>query len=268
MGYIYLIEIDYKNNYVMKKLKETQTKGGVYKIKALKDIIYASIGNTLFIYKIIKNYEEKKLTETYEIKLIKKCSYFTLINDIYLYDYNPKSEENLIKSSKDNNMINLSLHQSEKKKKKMDLEEEEFMSKINEFSEEEKDENKSEGNKSKNEEDLQYIIISDLYRSIVLYSFDVNNDKLSEICRDYNLTWVYSLSQYKNNSLYISDIDGNIVSLEKNMHPKSDQENFKFERRAYFNLSERINSMVMTSVKNQKLFLLSSDNTKYNINII
>ena len=265
MGYIYLIEIDYKNNYVMKKIKETQTKGGVYKIKALKDIIYASIGNTLLIYKIIRNYETKKLIETYEIKLIKKCSYFTLINDIYLYDYNPKSEENLIKASKDSNLLNLSLNQSEKKKKKMDLEEEEFINKINEFSEEEKDESKSEGNKSKTEEELQYIIISDLYRSIVLFSFDVSNDKLSEICRDYNLTWIYSLSQYKNNSLYISDIDGNIVSLEKNMHPKSDQENFKFERRAYFNLSERINSMVMTSVKNQKLFLLSSDNTKYNI---
>ena len=272
MGYIYLIEIDHKNNYVMKKIKEIQTKGGIYRIKALKNIIYASIGNTLFIYKIINNYETKKLTESYEIKLIRKCSFFTLINDIYLYDFNPKSDDNLsqIKSySNDNNELNLtmSINKSAKKKNviQMEEEEDEFTNKINENSENEQDEIKSEENKSKNEEDIHYIIISDLYRSIVLYSYDANNDKLNEICRDYNLTWVYSISQYKNNSLFISDIDGNIISLEKNIHPKSDQENFKFERRAYFNLSERINSMVMTTVKNQKLFLLSCDNNKYDI---
>lgn len=272
MGYIYLIEIDHKNNYVMKKKKEIQTKGGIYRIKALKNIIYASIGNTLFIYKIINNYETKKLTESYEIKLIRKCSFFTLINDIYLYDFNPKSDDNLsqIKSySNDNNELNLtmSINKSAKKKNviQMEEEEDEFTNKINENSENEQDEIKSEENKSKNEEDILYIIISDLYRSIVLYSYDANNDKLNEICRDYNLTWVYSISQYKNNSLFISDIDGNIISLEKNIHPKSDQENFKFERRAYFNLSERINSMVMTTVKNQKLFLLSCDNNKYDI---
>ena len=272
MGYIHLIEIDHKNNYVMKKIKEIQTKGGIYRIKALKNIIYASIGNTLFIYKIINNYETKKLTESYEIKLIKKCSFFTLINDIYLYDFNPKSDDNLsqIKSyTNDNNELNLtmSINKSAKKKNviQMEEEEDEFTNKINENSENEQDEIKSEENKSKNEEDIQYIIISDLYRSIVLYSYDANNDKLNEICRDYNLTWVYSISQYKNNSLFISDIDGNIISLEKNIHPKSDQENFKFERRAYFNLSERINSMVMTTVKNQKLFLLSCDNNKYDI---
>ena len=268
IGYVYLIEIDYKNNYIMNKIKEIATKGGIYKIKAFKNCIYASIGNTLLIYKIIKNYETKKLTESYEIKLIKKCSYFTLINDIYIYDYNPKAEENQNKSNNENNM---NINKSEKKKKNIQMEEEdEFENKINvnEYSDyeiEEEIKSKSEENKSKNEEDIHYLIISDLYRSIVLYSYDVNNDKLNEICRDYNLTWVYSLSQYKNNLLYISDIDGNIVSLEKNLHPKSDQENFKFERRAYFNLSERINSMVMTSIKNPKLFLLSPENNSYSI---
>ena len=265
MGYIYLIEIDDKNNYSMKKIKEIQTRGGIYKIKAMKNFIYASIGNTLFIYKLIKNFEMKKLTESYEIKLIRKCNYFTLINDIYLYDYNPNIQENQLKLNNENNT---SLLKSEKKNKNIEMEEEddEFTNKISDISEKQnKEENKSEENKNKTEEELHYLIISDLYRSIVLYSYDINNDKLTEICRDYNLTWVYSISQYKNNLLYISDIDGNIISLEKNIHPKSDQENFKFERRAYFNLSERINSMVMTTVKNQKLFLLSPDNNNYSI---
>jgi hypothetical protein len=173
-------------------------------------------------------------------------------------------QENQLKLNNENNS---SLLKSEKKNKKIEMEEEdEFTNKISDISEKQnKEENKSEENKSKTEEELHYLIISDLYRSIVLYSYDINNDKLTEICRDYNLTWVYSISQYKNNLLYISDIDGNIISLEKNIHPKSDQENFKFERRAYFNLSERINSMVMTTVKNQKLFLLSPDNNNYSI---
>ena len=79
------------------------------------------------------------------------------------------------------------------------------------------------------------------------------------------MTWVYGISQYQNNLLYISDIDGNIITLEKNNQPKSDQEKFKFERRAYFNLGERINSLVMTNIKNHKLFLLSSENNKSDI---
>ena len=268
IGYIYLIEIDSKNNYVFKKMKETQTKGGIYKIKALKNSIYASVGNTLLIYNLIKNYEIKKLTESYEIKLIRKCNYFTLINDIYLFDYNPTIEESQIKSNSDN-IININKNEKKNKNMEMEEEEDEFTNKINinvnSEKEKKEEDNKSEENKSKNEEDIQYIIISDLYRSIVLYSYDANNDKLNEICRDYNLTWVYSISQYKNNLLYISDIDGNIISLEKNIHPKSDQENFKFERRAYYNLSERINSMVMTTIKNQRLYLLSPDNNKYSI---
>ena len=104
-----------------------------------------------------------------------------------------------------------------------------------------------------------------LYRSIILFSYDVNNDKLTELCRDYCLTWVYGISQFKNNLLYISDIDGNIITLEKNNHPKSDQEMFKFERRAYFNFGERINSLESTTIKNKKLFLISSENNKYDI---
>ena len=228
-------------------------------------MIYASIGNTFLIYKLIKNYETKKLTESYDIKLIKECNNFTLINDIYIYDFKP-NEENLIKVINNNNSLfeTAKKEKNNKDNKDMDMEEEyEIESKIN-FSEDE-EEIKSEENKSKTEENIHYIIISDLYRSIVLYAYDVNNDKFNEICRDYNLTWVYSLTQFKNNLLYLSDIDGNVVLLEKNLHPKSDQENFKFERRAYFNLSERINSLINTTIKNQKLYLLSEDNINYNI---
>ena len=76
-------------------------------IDSLKNSIYASVGNTLLIYNLIKNYEIKKLTESYEIKLIRKCNYFTLINDIYLYDYNPNIPENQAKLNNDNNNTSL-----------------------------------------------------------------------------------------------------------------------------------------------------------------
>ena len=265
LGYIYLIEIDSNNNYCMKKLKEIETKGGIYKVKAYKNIIYASVGNVFLIYKLIKNYDSKNTT--YDFKLLRKSNDFTLINEIYIYDFNKKEKNimnnDIIKPKKDKSKT--SKNKSKKKINIMDIdneEDEDIDSKIN-FSYEE--EEKNEEIKSKTEENIHYLIISDLYRSVVLYSYDVYNDKLNEMCRDYNLTWVYGISQYKNNLLYISDIDGNIVTLEKNNQPRSDQEKFKFERRAYFNLGERINSLVMTNIKNRKLFLLSSENNKYDI---
>ena len=270
IGYLYLIEIDSNNNYRMKKLKETETRGGIYKVRAYKNIIYASIGNIFLIYKLIKNYENNKNNiDTYDIKLIKKCNDFTLINDIYIFDYNKNENatyiNNKVKSKKDENKNEI--NNSNKKNYGSDIdneEDEDFDSKIN-FSEDFEEDEKNEEIKSGTEDNIHYLIISDLYRSIVLYSYDVNNDKLNEMCRDYNLTWVYGISQIKNNLLYISDIDGNIVTLEKNMQPKSDQERFKFDRKAYFNLGERINSLVMTSLKNRKLYLLSSENNKNDI---
>jgi len=265
IGYLYLIEINSNDQYSMKIIKETETKGGIYKIRAYKDIIYASIGNTLLIYKFFKNYEiDKNKFESYEFKLIRKCNDFTLINDIYIFDYDKyeKNTNNNTKSKKEENKNVLDKKNSKNNNIDIDNEEEEFTEKIN-FSDEE--EEKNEEIRSKTEENIHYLIISDLYRSIVLYSYDVYNDKLNELCRDYNLTWVFGISQYQNNLLYISDIDGNIITLEKNNQPKSDQEKFKFERKAYFNLGERINSLVMTTIKNKKLYLLSSENNKYDI---
>jgi len=267
LGYLYLIEIDLNNNYLMKKLKEIEVKGGVYKIRAYKNIIYVSVGNTLLIYALTKNLDNKDINhDLYEIKFIRKCTDFTLINDIYIYDYNKNGTTNINNklSQKNENKNNINANKADSINSSIEVskEKEDFNDK-NLFSDDENKKNKN--NKIKNGENIHYLIISDLYRSIVLYSYDVNNDKLNEICRDYNLTWVYGISQYQNNLLYISDIDGNIVTLEKCNQPKSDQEKFKFERRAYFNLGERINSLVMTHIKNTKLFLLSSENNKYDI---
>jgi hypothetical protein len=111
LGYLYLIEIDINNNFSMKKIKEIEIKGGVYKIRAYKNIIYVSIGNTLLIYKMNKNLDIKdKNYHSYDIKFIRKCTDFTLINDIYIYDFNKNDIINI------NNINNKQVSQKDEKK--------------------------------------------------------------------------------------------------------------------------------------------------------
>ena len=62
---------------------------------------------------------------------------------------------------------------------------------------------------------MNYLVISDLFRSIGIYSYDIKENKLLEICRDYKSTWVYSSCQLDNNLLYLTDIEGNILTLKK-----------------------------------------------------
>ena len=113
-----------------------------------------------------------------------------MINDIYIFDYNKNIDNifnnaNLTKSKKDNNknanLNNINKSKSNKKMDSMDLDnekDEDMDSKINFSCEEEE---KLDEITSKTEENIHYLIISDLYRSIVLYSYDVNNDKFNEI---------------------------------------------------------------------------------------
>lgn len=149
-GHLYLVEINQNNNYSIKKLNEIETKGGVYKVKSCKNIIYACIGNILYIYKLSQLYDN-----SYEFQLIKKSSDFTLINDIFIWEEDEEQKE-----KENNNII-------------------------------------------KKDTDIHYLVISDLFRSVGIYLYDVIENKLSEICRDYNNTWVYSSLQLRNDLLFI-----------------------------------------------------------------
>ena len=108
-----------------------------------------------------------------------------------------------------------------------------------------------------NNKNIHYLVISDLIRSLGIYSYNILENKLFEICRDYNNTWVYSSSQLNNNILYLTDIEGNIISLKKNNNPIKENDEIKLERIAYYNYGERINSMIVTKIKNKDLFKLS-----------
>ena len=217
-GHLYLIEINKKNNYSMKKLTEIETRGGVHKVISINNVIYLCIGNILYIY-ILK----QQFDNSYEFQLTKKCTDFTLINDIYIWN-EKKNEliENKLNDNKDNKT-------------------------------------EEENNIINNDQKTHYIVISDISRSIGIYSYDLLGNKLSEICRDYSNTWTYSFSQLNNNLLYISDIEGNIISLKKNNKPIKENDEIKLEKLAYYNYGERINSMTITKIKNKDLYSLSPD---------
>jgi hypothetical protein len=108
--------------------------------------------------------------------------------------------------------------------------------------------------------EINEIYICDIYKTIILFRYDIINDKLKEISRDNNPTWIYNIEQYKKNILYITDIDNNIISLKKLSKMKNKKEKFKLEQISNFNLGERITSLVSTKIENKNLSKLTLDN--------
>ena len=218
-GHLYLIEINIENNFSIKKLNEIELTGGVYAMNCYKNIIYVGIKDTLFIYSITKiNHEH-----FYEFKLIRKHSDFDLINYIYV--------------SKDI---------------------------IYEEEEEEEEENDKEDKKDKmiieppETKEINEIYICDIYKSIILYRYDIINDKLKEMSRNSNLTWVYNIEQCQKDLLYITDIDNNIITLKKLSKIKNEKEKIKLDQVSNFNFGERITTLMSTEVQNKNLFSLTS----------
>jgi hypothetical protein len=121
--------------------------------------------------------------------------------------------------------------------------------------EEEKDIKKDENKDI--DKTIHKIFICDLYKSIMLYNYDITNDKLTEESRDYNLTWIFNILQCFPNLIYITDIDDNIITLEKIYHSKNEKEKLKLERKSYFNYGERINILKSTEIINKDLASLT-----------
>ena len=117
----------------------------------------------------------------------------------------------------------------------------------------------------------QYLIISDIGKSIGIYCFNIKDNKFAELYRDNSNTWVLNTIQIKDDMFYISDIEGNIVSLKRN-NSLEDDDILKLERIAYFNIGEKINSMILTKIKNKDLLSITPKNNNFQndekINII
>ena len=118
----------------------------------------------------------------------------------------------------------------------------------------------------------QYLIVSDIGRSIGIYCFSLDDYKFTELYRDNSNTWIYSSIQISDDTFYIADIEGNIISLKKNVLTKGENDPLKLQRIAYYNFGERINSMILTKIKNKDLYSISNENIDYDfddkVNII
>ena len=110
---------------------------------------------------------------------------------------------------------------------------------------------------SNDNKNIHEILICDLYKTLALFNYDVENDKLNEVCRDYNLSWIFGLIECRKNFFYYSDINDNIITLEKVNHSKDNKEKYKLEHKAYFNYGERINSLMSTEINNKDLAMLA-----------
>lgn len=78
------------------------------------------------------------------------------------------------------------------------------------------------------------IVVSDIYKSISIFKYDEEKEKLIECCRDYSPIWCCAMTQVENNIYLVTDIDGNIFSLRKEIHPKNDEEKYKYLINHYY----------------------------------
>jgi hypothetical protein len=249
-----LLEIDLKNNDFYKKKyfvvgtgitdeKKSEPKIGhlylieinidnIFSIKKLNEIeliggVYAMNCYKNIIYMGIKDtlfiYSviKKNHEHFYEFKLIRKHSEFDLINNIYV------SKEIIYEEEEDED-------DKENKKDKMIIEQPE-------------------------KKEINEIYICDIYKSIILYRYDIINDKLKEISRNNILTWVYNIEQSQKNLLYLTDIDNNIITLKKLSKIKNEKEKVKLDQVSNFNLGERITSLISTEIQNKNLSSLTSN---------
>ena len=193
----------------------------------------------------IKKLQELEIKEgVYKIDVYQNIIYVGIKGTLKIYSINKKNAQNfyefkLLRQCNDFMLINNI-----------------YVLKDKSIQEEEEKDTKKEENKDTDKE-INKIFICDLYKSIMLYNYDIANDKLTEESRDYNLTWIYNILQCFPNLIYITDIDDNITTLEKIYHSKNEKEKLKLEKKSYFNYGERINIIKSTEIINKELASLA-----------
>ena len=72
-----------------------------------------------------------------------------------------------------------------------------------------------------------YILLSDMYKSISLFKYEDSKEKFFEVSRDFNPLWVNSLCKSDENTYSVSDVNGNIYILKSENFPKNDEDKYK-----------------------------------------
>lgn len=179
-GFIIILELTDK--FKFNKIFEIETRGAVYKIASVKNVIYVSIASCFYIYKLsfsnerycALNFRDSEISQTqrnntsvlrsysdaWDLKLLKKINEFNFIYDFICHD--------------------------------------------------------------------EYVLISDIYRSVTLFRYDVQKEKFQELTRDFNTLWCNSLVNVDAGVYTVSDIHNNIYNLKCELQPKSDEEKYKY----------------------------------------
>ena len=95
--------------------------------------------------------------------------------------------------------------------------------------------NSNFNNSKKNKKEID-ILVSDIYKSVSCYSYDLKKEVITEKSRDYSPLWINTCLFYSKNDttkkLFFlgSDADKNIIIFRQNMNPKSDEEKFRIEK--------------------------------------
>jgi len=183
LGYIIILELNDK--FIFRKICEIETRGGVYKIDSIRNIIYVSIASCFYIYKLISNQlgTTKKSSNKFEVDDM--GYYIDNRNDIINKNNNYWSLKLMKKSNEFNFIYDFICHE-------------------------------------------EYILISDMYRSVTLFKYNEEKDKFQELTRDFNPIWCNSILHVDKSTYMVSDINNNIYNLKFELCPKSDEERYKY----------------------------------------
>jgi hypothetical protein len=192
--------IELTNKFKFNKICEIETRGGIYKVASIDNILYCSIASCFYAYKFVSIFDEVKKNDNNNNKIMIDYN-FDNDND---NDYNNnnssilKENKNIYKSKKNEN-FNL-----------------ELIKRMNEFFfiydficfE-------------------NFILISDMYKSVSLWKYEKSKDTIIEMTRDFNPITCNSLVKSDNlNIISVSDLNNNIYNLSYDDNPKSDEDRF------------------------------------------
>ena len=184
-GNLTVLELTEKLKFI--KICENETRGGVYKVASVNNILYASIASCFYAYKLISIFDDRN----YDNKMLIDSSSDKMKIDTNLVDLN---------AGKKNKKENLSL---------------ELIKKMNDFFfiydficfE-------------------NLILISDMYKSVSLWKYDNNREIIYEITRDFNPITCNSLVKSDDNIFSVSDLNNNLYNLSFEKNPLSDEDRF------------------------------------------
>ena len=113
----------------------------------------------------------------------------------------------------------------------------------------------------------EFIVVSDLYRSITIMKYDENKDKLIEYCRDFSPTLINAITAIGDDYYLVADDDCNIKCLKRMNMPKNDEDKYKLERVGQINIGGRINKFISVkkSLDPDHRYLLTEKNELINL---